>query len=86
MNISSVIVIPHPAQVAAVRERLGEVAGIEIHGQSPEGKLVVTIEAADEGELSRRYEFIGQLDGVLSASMVFHQSEPEPDSKIYVEA
>lgn len=86
MNISSVIVIPRPDQVEAVRERLDLVEGVEIHAVSPEGKMIVTIEAADDRMTTGTYECISQLDGVLSASMVYHQKESDPETEISVEA
>lgn len=86
MNISSVIVIPHPEQIEAVRIRLQEVGGVEVHGVSPEGKTIVTIEADSDQETTRIFEYIGQLDGVLSASMVYHQNESDPEMEISVEA
>ena len=86
MNISSVIVIPHPDRIAVVRERLGEIAGVELQAESPEGKMIVTIETDGDGDTVKTYELICQMDGVLSASMVYHRHEVEPDSKIFVEA
>lgn len=86
MNISSIIVIPHPDHVEAVRQRLQEIDGVELHAVSPEGKMVATIEAAGDHETTRCYEFISQLDGVMSTSMVFHQNEPDPETEISVEA
>jgi nitrate reductase NapD len=86
MNISSVIVIPHPDHIAAVRARLQEVVGVEVHAVSPEGKTIVTIEADDDRATSRIFESLGQLDGVLSASMVYHQNESDPEMEISVEA
>ncbi|MEW6163779.1 MAG: chaperone NapD [Pseudomonadota bacterium] len=86
MNISSVIVIPHPDHVEAVRERLCEIEGVELHASSPEGKMIVTVEAPDDRATTGTYEFISQLDGVLSASMVYHQKESDPETEISVEA
>lgn len=86
MNFSSVIVIPHPEQVEAVRQRVQEVPGVELHAVSPEGKMIVTLEADDDRETVHTYELISQLDGVLSASMVFHQQETEPEIEISVAA
>jgi nitrate reductase NapD len=86
MNISSVIVIPHPQQIEAVRRRLEEIAGVEVHAVSPEGKTIVTIEGDGDRETTRIFEHIGQLDGVLSASMVYHQNESDPEMEISVEA
>lgn len=86
MNISSVIVIPHPDHVEAVPVRLRELEGVEVHAISPEGKVVVTVEAASDHETTRIFEFISLLDGVMSASMVYHQNESDPEMEISVEA
>lgn len=86
MNISSVIVIPHPDHIEAVRLRLQEIDGVELHAVSPEGKMIVTVEADDDRTTTGTYEYISQLDGVLSASMVYHQYEPNPETGISVEA
>ena len=86
MNISSVIVIPHPDHVEAVRQRLQTIDGVELHAVSPEGKMIVSLEAAGDRETTRLYETISLLDGVLSASMVYHQQESAPETVISVEA
>lgn len=86
MNISSLIVIPHPDRVASVQALLREVDGVEIHAVSPEGKIIVTVETADDRATTHTYEYIGQLDGVLSASMVYHQKESDPETVISVAA
>lgn len=86
MNISSVIVIPHPDHIEAVRLRLQKIDGVEMHAVSPEGKMIVTVEADDDRITADTYEYISHLDGVLSASMVYHQYEPNPETEISVEA
>ncbi len=85
MNISSAIVIPNPDRVQGVIEALQAFAGVEVHGVSPEGKLVITIETDDDGSNAATYQRIGQIDGVASAMMIFHQTESEPESEIFVE-
>lgn len=86
MNISSVIVIPHPDHIEAVQPKLREIEGVEIHAVSPEGKMIVTLETEDDRTTTQTYEYICQLDGVLSASMVYHQKESDPEMEISVEA
>jgi nitrate reductase NapD len=56
--------------------------GIEVHAASPEGKLIVTIETESDRETVAAYERISRTDGVLSAAMVYHQIESEPDQEI----
>ena len=82
MNISSAIIHARPQDVVRVQTGLAALAGVEIHGISAEGKMIVTIETEDDGSNVATYERIGQLDGVLSAAMVYHQTESEPDKEI----
>ena len=86
MNISSVIVIPHPERVQAVSSALAELPGVEVAIVSPEGQIIATIETDGDAETIRAYEIISQLDGVMSAAMVYHQQENEPEAKITVTA
>ena len=82
MNISSAIIHARPGSLAIVQSGLAALEGVEVHAVSPEGKLIVTIETEDDGSNVATYELIGQLDGVMSAAMVYHQTESEPDKEI----
>ncbi len=82
MNISSAIIHARPDDVATVKAGLAGLAGVELHGVSPEGKMIVTIETEDDGSNAATYDCIGRLDGVMSAAMVYHQTESEPDKEI----
>ena len=53
---------------------------------SPEGKIIVTIETEGDRETIARYEYISQIEGVMSASMVYHQQENEPEVEISLAA
>ena len=85
MNISSAIVHASPGALSIVEAGLAALAGVEVHAISPEGKLIVTIETDDDGSNVATYEHLGRLDGVLSAAMVYHQTEAEPDVEVSVE-
>lgn len=82
MNISSAIVIPHPDHIQAVVERLKALAGVEVAAVSPEGRIIITIESDDDRGTIQAYETVSLLDGVMSASMVYHQKENEPEVEI----
>jgi nitrate reductase NapD len=82
MNISSAIVHAHAANATAVQSRLTALAGVEVHGISPEGKLIVTIESIDDDSTLDTYTRIGQLEGVLAVAMIYNQSESEPEKEI----
>lgn len=82
MNISSAIVHARPGCAPAVRARLEVLDGVEVHAESPDGRLIVTLEAENDSAVIRTYEIIGQLDDVLSAAMVYNQTESEPEKEI----
>ena len=86
MNISSVVVHAQSSSVDRVRGGLGALAGVEVHAASSEGRLIVTIETDSDQETVDAFEAIRQLDGVLSASLVYSHFESDPDSVISVEA
>ena len=85
MNISSAIVHARPGALSVVEAGLAALAGVEVHAISPEGKFIVTIETEDDDGNVAAYESIGRLDGVMSAAMVYHQTESEPDLEVSVE-
>ena len=86
MNISSVIVHAKPGSAELVAVRLGAVPGVEVHGVSVEGKMVVTIETDDDQATTETFDLIGKTEGVLSASLIFHQTESNPEMDISVQA
>ncbi|MEZ5446428.1 MAG: chaperone NapD [Gammaproteobacteria bacterium] len=75
IHIASLIVHTRPGRADAVRARLLEEPGIEVPAADGHGKLVVTVEAAGIAEMSRRMEWINQIEGLLSSTLVYHHSE-----------
>ncbi len=86
MNISSIIVYPGPGQAEAVRARLVAVAGVEVHAMGEDGRMIITVETDGEGAMIDAFEAVNKTEGVLSASMVYHQTESNPDADISVGA
>lgn len=81
MNISSVLVNALPTRVEQAQQGLLALSGVEIHALTEEGRMIVTIEADSEQALAKMFGVINQLPGVLSASMVYHQYESDPDEE-----
>ncbi|MDS4013526.1 MAG: chaperone NapD [Candidatus Accumulibacter sp.] len=81
MNISSVLVNAQPQAVHEVQRRLLALPGIEIHVVTQDGRLIVTIEAESAQAAADTFSQINQQPGVLSASMVYHQFESDPDKE-----
>lgn len=86
MNISSIIVNPAPGQVEAVRARLAQMPGVEVHAMADDGRMIITLETDGDGSTIDAFEAINRTEGVLSASMVYHQTESDPDVQITVAA
>lgn len=86
MNISSAIIHARPGHAEAVQRSLACLAGVEIHAVSDEGKLIVTIETPDDRETADTFEAISRMDHVMSTSMVYHQTESDPEYEVSVEA
>lgn len=75
MNISGVIVHARPEQLAAVQEQLRQIVGVEVHAATEDGRLVVTVEDADDRMMADSVMNLHNIPGVLSAAMVYHQFE-----------
>ena len=77
MNISGVLVHANPAKLVAVRQSLVGLDGVEIHGESDDGRLIVTIEDVGDTQAADTMLAVHRLDGVLSATLVYHNFEDE---------
>lgn len=77
MHIAGVVVHSRPEHLAAVRQRLEQVTGVEVHAVNPDGRFVVTIEDDHRGAVADRLYQLNALQGVLSACVVYEQSESE---------
>ena len=81
INLSSLIVGVDPEHLMAVSGQLTELSGVEIHAVAEDGRMIVSIETTSEGATVATFETIRQLPGVLSASLVYHQYETDPDEE-----
>ena len=79
MNISGLIVYAQPAAFQALRARLAEIPGVEVHATTAEGRMVVTVERPTDGEMTGVFDRIGALDGVAATALVYHHDEPIDD-------
>jgi nitrate reductase NapD len=71
-EIASILVQVRPERIEEVESAIAGLAGCEIHGRDPRGKLVVVAEALDASSLGSTLNAIALLPHVYSASLVFH--------------
>jgi periplasmic nitrate reductase NapD len=80
MNISGIYIKAWPATLPAVQQRLKNIPGVEIHATTDDGKLIATVETDGVGSMADAVTHIEQVEGVLSATLVYHHDEPNSDS------
>lgn len=72
MNISGIIVHSRPETVDVVRDQLLTQPGVEVHGISNEGRMVVTVESESNGTMADTVMSFQNMPGVIAAAMVYH--------------
>ena len=82
MNISGVLVHTLPANSQAVKINLETIPGVEVHGISDEGRMVVTVEEEASKAMADIVVSFHDVPGVLSAAMVYHHYEEDIDTKL----
>ena len=78
-HISSLVVHVRPENAHAVYAEMAGMAGVEVHAEQG-GKIIVTLETHTEADIVTRMNEISLLDGVMSATLVFHHFEPVADA------
>lgn len=81
VNISSAILGVLPEDADQVRKQLLTLKGVEVHAVAEDGRMIVSIESAAEDDTVGIFEAIRQTSGVLSASLVYHHYETDPDEE-----
>lgn len=82
MNISSAIVHARPGHADVVRAQIAALDGVEAHAETPEGKFIVTLESESDADTVATYEHLSRLDGVMSAALVYHHCESNPEEVV----
>ena len=73
VHISSLLVSAKPSQLQQVEQDLADIEIAEIAHVAENGKIIVTLETADESAIVQALTDIQLIDGVVSAALVFHQ-------------
>ncbi|MEI6895046.1 MAG: chaperone NapD [Colwellia sp.] len=72
-HVASLVASPILAQIDEVKAAINDVAGMEIHATSDEGKIVFTVEGCSYKDIDQKIEIIRIHKGVLNLSPVYHQ-------------
>ncbi|MBO3277068.1 chaperone NapD [Pseudomonas schmalbachii] len=82
VQIASLIVHARPEALPAVKANLQLLPNLEVHQESPLGKLVVVLEATEEAQILATLETIHNLPGVINAVLVYHEILESPDEPL----
>ncbi len=74
-NICGVVVHTRPELLDGVQSALTEMPGVEVHGRSDDGRLVVTVEDSPEHSCADTLGALHRVAGVVSASLVYQHGE-----------
>jgi nitrate reductase NapD len=75
VHISSLVVHAAPARMQSIQNAIEAMSGAMVHGSSPNGKLVVTLDADSADEMLSMVNTIQRTDGVLSAALVYQYAD-----------
>jgi nitrate reductase NapD len=75
LHVASLVVHALPSKVQAVHDAIGRLYGAEVHAVTVDGRMVVTLDTENEADMLAGIAEIGLLVGVVSAALVFHQTE-----------
>ncbi len=77
MGIYSVVIHTRPENLQSVSDRLKVIGGVEVHGTSDKGKLVVSLEHPERGYCSETLMSFHNIPGVLNSSLIYEYSGDE---------
>ena len=72
MNISSIVIHTHPQDSVALQGKLADLPGVDVHAAMDDGKIIITIEDTPENVPSETLMNVQNMQGVLSAAMVYN--------------
>ena len=82
MNLCSVLVHAKPEMSSQVIARLEEFPGVEVHGGGEEGKLIVTVEDADQDSVADTMMAFNQVEHVVSSTLIYHYGGEDLDEEV----
>lgn len=81
MSISGLVIHARPERIDQVRAALAARPGVEVHGQSADGRLIVTVDQADDVAAAETISGFQGLTNVFSVSLVYSHFDDIPAAK-----
>lgn len=75
ISVCGVMVLIHPDKRESTEAKMLEIEGLEIHGASDEGKLVITVQTDSYRATGDAITRLQHVPGILSISMIYQHAE-----------
>ena len=85
MSISGLIVQSQPKQTPAVRSALQEIPGVDVHAQTEDGNLVVTVDERDDSAAADILMNLQNVEGVLATSLIYSHFDGDPSQEEHMQ-
>lgn len=80
IHLASAIVLAKVTKVQSVVESLTAIPGIEVHNNSGDGRIVITVESPRYREVADILLSLRDIEGVLSSELVYQYSDGDKAS------
>lgn len=77
MNICGCLVHTTPDRVPEATQAMTDIAGVEVHAQSDDGRLVLVVEDTADRFASETIMDLHQIPGVISLTLTYHHFEDQ---------
>lgn len=77
MNIASLVLRARPERIPVLRQEILSIPGSEIHAESGDGRIIVTIEDTPGHDCAEALVKVQQLDHVISLTLAYEHCESE---------
>ncbi len=74
-HVASLMVQARPQHMDHLAPALTAISGVEVHGSNDAGRMIVTVEADNDGHFMDIMSRIEGTENVVMASLVYHQIE-----------
>jgi nitrate reductase NapD len=81
IHIASLLVQAWPERLSEITIAVAGMAGAEAHETEAPGRLIVSLEVESDSDLVDTMAEIGEIEGVISTSLVYHQVEASSDDE-----
>jgi len=81
MSISGLVLHVRPEKADAVSAEVAALHGVEVHAATEDGRLVVTVDEADDRVASETLTRFATMDGMINTSLVYNYFEQDSDEK-----